>query len=399
MGFTYRGFDEGATAIATPRTPARRRRRVAIAVGAVAVVSTVTAVGFAAKGTAAPTVTVVADGLNNPRGLAFEDGHLWVAEAGTGGTECVPTPGGITNPSCYGLTGSIDRIDGGTVKRVFTGLESSAAPGGASAIGADGISISGDRLYAVFGESDFEVPEGLSPELTGVLFDEAGHLVRATTGDDGSDGLAPVSNVGAFDHAWSGLPANQILVPAQFPDANPYGVFADGRNIFVADAASNTLDEVDSRTGSEKILAFVPNPPHSDAVPTCVAEGPDGALYVGQLTGAGNGAGVANVYRWTAATGLKVWQTGFSAITGCGFGKDGSFYVTELDKVGFPPIGPPGGDVIKIAKNGTRTTLGTGQLFFPNGFAAGDDGAIYVSNWSVRPGSGAGPHGQVVRIG
>ena len=395
MGFTYRGFDDGLAAHEPRRESGRRRRRVAMAVIAVTAVSAVSAVGFAAKGTAAPTVTVVADGLNNPRGLAFADGHLWVAEAGTGGTECVTPPGGEL--TCFGLTGSIDRIDGGTVKRVFTGLESSAGKGGGSAIGVDGISTSGDRLYGVFGENDFTVPAGLSPELSGVLFDQTGHLVRGTTSDDGDAGLAPVSNVGAFDYAWSNQ--NKSLVPEQFPDANPYGVLADGRNIFVADAASNTLDEVDSRTGSEKILAFVPNPPQSDAVPTCVAEGPDGALYVGQLTGAGNGAGVANVYRWTAATGLKVWQTGFSAITGCGFGKDGSFYVTELDKVGFPPLGPPGGDVIKIAKNGTRTTLGTGQLFFPNGFAAGDDGAIYVSNWSVAPGSGPGPHGQVVRIG
>ena len=395
MRFAHHGTEGDLAAAAMPRASRRRRRRVGIAVVAVAAVSTVSAVGFAAKGTAAPTVTVVADGLNNPRGLAFEDGHLWVAEAGTGGTECVPTPGGESNPTCFGLTGSIDRIDGGTVKRVFTGLESSAGSGGGSAIGVDGISTFGDRLYAVFGLSDFEVPEGLSPELTAVLFDQAGHLVRGTTSDAG--GLAAVSNVGAFDYAWSNQ--HKSLVPEQFPDANPYGVLADGHHVFVADAASNTLDQVDSRTGSEKILAFVPNPPASDAVPTCVAEGPDGALYVGQLTGAGNGAGSANVYRWTASTGLKVWQTGFSAITGCGFGKDGSFYVTELDKVGFPPTGPPGGDVIKIAKNGTRTTLGTGQLFFPNGFAAGDDGAIYVSNWSVRPGSGPGPHGQVVRIG
>jgi sugar lactone lactonase YvrE len=396
MGITDRSFDGTVADGRARHVPWRGRRRIALAVVAVAAVSAVGAFGFASKGTAAPTVTVVADGLNNPRGLAFQDGHLWVAEAGAGGSECVPTPGGQSDPTCFGLTGSIDRIDGGTVKRVFTGLGSSAGSSGAFASGPNGIATSGDRLYAVLGDSDFTVPQGLSPELTATLFDQAGHLMRGSTGD-GDSGLAALSNVGAFDYAWSNQ--HKSLVPAQFPDANPYGVLADGSHVFVADAASNTLDEVNSHSGSEKILAFVPNPPQSDAVPTCVAEGPDGALYIGQLTGAGNGAGVANVYRWTASGGLTVWQTGFSAITGCGFGKDGSFYVTELDKVGFPPSGPPGGDVIKIAKNGARTTLGTGQLFFPNGFAAGDDGAIYVSNWSVRPGSGPGPHGQVVRIG
>lgn len=397
MHFTFSRYHDEGSGQDMARAPGHRRRRVAIAVVAVAAVSTVSAVGMAVKGRAAPTVTVVADGLNNPRGLAFHDGHLWVAEAGTGGAECVPTPGAPSDPTCFGLTGSIDRIDDGTVKRVLTGLESSAANGGGGAIGVDGISISGDRIYAIFGVSDFEVPAGLSPQLTAVLFDQAGHLMRAPTSNEEDAGLTNVSNVGAFDYAWSNQ--HKSLVPEQFPDSNPYGVLADGRHVFVANAASNTLDQVDSHTGSETILAFVPNPPASDAVPTCVAEGPDGALYIGQLTGAGNGAGVANVYRWTPSAGLTVWQKGFSAITGCGFGKDGSFYVTELTKVGFPPSGPPGGDVIKIAKNGTRTTLGTGQLFFPNGFAAGDDGAIYVSNWSVRPGSGPGPHGQVVRIG
>ena len=395
MRLAHRWFDRGFAATPTPRGSGWRRRRVAMAVVAVAAVSTVSAVGFAAKGTAAPTVTVVADGLNNPRGLAFVDGHLWVAEAGSGGSECLPTPGAPAVPTCFGLTGSIDRIDGSSVKHVFTDIASSAASNGGQAVGADGISVSGDQIYTVTAESDFAVPTGLSPALSAALFDQLGHLSRGSI-EEHDQSLSPVSNVGAFDYAWSNQ--HKSLVPAQFPDANPYGVFADGSHVFVADAASNTLDEVDSRNGSEKILAFVPNPPHSDAVPTCVAEGPDGALYVGQLTGVGNGAGVANVYRWTAGTGLTVWKTGFSAITGCGFGKDGSFYVTELDKVGFPPSGPPGGDVIKIAKNGTRTTLGTGQLFFPNGFAAGDDGAIYVSNWSVAPGSGPGPHGQVVRI-
>lgn len=395
MRFARRGFDRGLAAAAMRRVRGRRRRHVAMAVVTVAAVSSVSAVGFAAKGTAAPTVTVVASGLNNPRGLSFDrEGNLWVAEAGTGGSECLPTPGAPTNPTCFGLTGSLGRIDGSSVKRVFTDIASLAASNGGSAVGADGISVSGSQIYTAITESDFGVPAGLSPALTAALFDQLGHLMRGPVeGDDQS--LSAVSNVGAFDYAWSNQHKN--LTP-QFPDANPYGVFAEAHHEFVVDAASNTLDEVDSH-GNVRILAFIPNPPKSDAVPTCVAEGPDGALYLGQLTGGGNGAGVANIYKFTFAHGLSVWQTGFSAITGCGFGSDGSFYVTEFDKVGFPPSGPPGGDVIKIAKNGTRTTLGTGQLFFPNGFAAGKDGAIYVSNWSIAPGSGPGPHGQVVRIG
>jgi len=44
-----------------------------------------------------------------------------------------------------------------------------------------------------------------------------------------------------------------------------------------------------------------------------------------------------------------------------------------------------------------------GKLFFLSGFAAGSDGAIYVSNCSIAPAGGMGPQlcptgGQVVRI-
>ena len=62
-------------------------------------------------------------------------------------------------------------------------------------------------------------------------------------------------------------------------------------------------------------------------------------------------------------------------------------------------FGPdPSGAVIKVAPNGARTTLGTGHLFFPSGFAY-DNGAVYVSNWSIMPASnGDGPTGQLVKI-
>ena len=90
---------------------------------------------------------------------------------------------------------------------------------------------------------------------------------------------------------------------------------------------------------------------------------------------------------------------------GCGFDRDGAFYATEY-QVGWlneDPKANPAGDVVRIDRYGHRTHLGTGQLFYPSGFAAGSDGAIYVSNCSIAPASGMGPQlcqtgGQVVRI-
>jgi hypothetical protein len=91
---------------------------------------------------------------------------------------------------------------------------------------------------------------------------------------------------------------------------------------------------------------------------------------------------------------------GFLPDNSCGFGQ-GAFYVTEYYTKSLPA-----GDLIKISLNadgsaGTRTTMGGGQLKFPNGFAAGPDGSVYVSNNSTSPGVAQSPGaavGQVVRV-
>ena len=147
------------------------------------------------------------------------------------------------------------------------------------------------------------------------------------------------------------------------------------------------------------MLAVFPNPPVSDAVPTCIDQGPDGALYVGELTGGGNPPGSAVVWRVVPGHKPQVWHSDFTNITGCGFGRDGSFYVTEFQTQSLGSHDPHG-DVIRISPNGDRTSLGGGQIFLANGFAAGPDGSVYVSNWSVLPGTSpqGGPTGEVVRI-
>ena len=78
--------------------------------------------------------------------------------------------------------------------------------------------------------------------------------------------------------------------------------------------ASNTIDHV--RNGQVDVEKFVPNPQSSDAQPTCIAQGPDGALYVSQLTGRANPAGSANVWRFDPQSeDLDVWASGLTAVT------------------------------------------------------------------------------------
>jgi hypothetical protein len=353
--------------------------------------------GGSAAASSAPkaTVTTVVSGLDNPRGLAFGgDGRLYVAEAGHGGPNCLSSPGGAT---CVGLTSAITRINiaAGTSKRVITGLVSVAGSDGSGATGVDGISFLGRKVYGIEAASSAVVPpSGFPTWLLTAARNQLGRLIVGTT--DGR--WKAIADVGLHDYVWSGRHKN--LVPGQFPDANPYGVLALPDTRWVVDAASNTLDRV-SRSGQVSVVKFFPNPPASDAVPTCVAQGRDGALYIGELTGGGNAPGASIVWRYAPSTGkLTSWATGLTTVTGCGFGRDGHFYATELSSLGLDKAAPGTGLVVRVSAHSSSPVTVASGLNFPGGFAAGPDGSLYVSNWSVAPAHGpaGAPTGSVIRI-
>ena len=183
-------------------------------------------------------------------------------------------------------------------------------------------------------------------------------------------------------------------------DSNPYGLLAlPGRQVFT-DAGGNSLNAV-AANGSISNLAIFPNRtlpagPTFQAVPTCVAEGPDGSLYVGQLTGGPFLAGQATVFRVPAGGGTpEVFATGFTKIIDIAFGPDGSLYVLadQLERV--PAAGaagssrPPGRSAHSGSPDGaTKTTIvgpADSGLTAPGGIAIARDGSIYVTNPPCRP--------------
>jgi hypothetical protein len=342
---------------------------------------------------------VVVRGLNNPRQISitpFES--LLVAEAGTGGAYCLPFGEG-RGLSCLGMTGSISFVpnpgpsQATTPIRLVTGLLSIAAPNGAAATGASGLSTQHGTIYFVMtGLPPVELP----PELDTSML---GKLMRVQ--------LPGSPQVAADLHAYeiANDPDNQG------PESAPYQVLALPARVLVADAAGN--DVLQLRDGRLSTFAVLPNVQDGgcagrpndngttgcDAVPTGLAVGPDGSIYVGGLGGFTPGAG--RVYKLNGLTGeIEQQWAGLTAVNGVAVGPDGSIYASQL----FTAFGSAGpdfttGKVTRIRPDGTRTDTAVPA---PAGLGIAGH-SLYVSAWSTSPGGGLGvpdtdSSGQVWRL-
>src|SRR5438552_18714245 len=100
---------------------------------------------------AAPQVSVVASGLDSPRGVALSRGDVLVGEAGHGGDVCIPNP--IFGTNCIGLSSQISTVNPrtGAHHPIIAGLFSSLL-GGSEALGVDGISARGNQILAILAE-------------------------------------------------------------------------------------------------------------------------------------------------------------------------------------------------------------------------------------------------------
>jgi hypothetical protein len=120
-----------------------------------------------------------------------------------------------------------------------------------------------------------------------------------------------------------------------------------------------------------------------DTVPTGIAVGPDGALYVSTLTGFPFPEGGAVVYRMEDKDKdgdalepgeTTVFASGLTTATDLAFEKDGSLLVAQfsLDMLTEAP-----GNVVRI-KNGAMSVVGA-PLVSPTGITVLDDGTILVA--------------------
>ncbi len=358
-----------------------RGSRMVMVMGAAVAAAGLAAAG-APAGAGASGATVVATGLNNPRALALgPDGAIYVAEAGRAGATCLDKQ----QQTCIGTTSAVARLGGGKAQPVVTGVLSGGARDGTFATGVDGVSVASDGtiLMAVTA-----APECAPIKLPPPLSSQVGRVLAAKPG--------------AAPHALADVATIECTTNPDGTDrnSNPYGVYALGPDhALVLDAGGNDLLEV--KGSKAKVIAVFPKNGTNQSVPTSIAKGPDGQFYVGELAeGAGNGK--ARVFRVVPGSKPTVYKTGFTTITGLAFGPDKSMYVTELTTN--TRSQRPSGAVIKVAPDGTRTTLGQGTLFSPSGAVLDRSGNLYVSNFSVLPattpkkGPYGGRGGQVVRL-
>jgi len=392
------------------------RRIAAAAAAAVVVASLAGTVAVPAVAEATPAgvqETVIQGGLNAPRHVVLTRAGLVVTEAGTGGpagiSNCATGPateGPGTSQYCTGPTGDIFAI---------------SSPG---------------QTIPVLSNLPSVIEEAI-PEVTGPSAIAYGHGQEAVTIDDflvnpdGSNNLLPkpfasafgtlmlikgekteAVDIAAFAAAHPQSADSLGTVPGEVPwDSDPYDVVAYRGGWAVADAGANDLLYV-SATGRVSMLARFPavaeqvpagvlgNPAPitvgAQAVPTSVAIGPDGALYVGLLRGVPSNPGTAYIYRVVPGQQPVIWARGLTTVTAIAFDRQGRLLATEFNIGGLlsPPTVP--GALVRISNDGqTVTALPVPDLFQPTGVAVSADGTVYVSNY----GDSTPSHpGEIVKI-
>jgi hypothetical protein len=335
---------------------------------------------------------VIANGLDNPRGLTWNGGALYVAEAGIGGDgPCVVIRG---DSFCFGLTGAITRIKKGQKERIVTGLPSLALEdSGNEATGPHDVSLRGKLWFVTGLGGDPAFREGL---LEGA--DDLGMLFVMQRQGMGTFQLS--ADLAAYEEDVNPHDAEV--------DSNPYSVLTlkGNHGAIVVDAGGNTLLKVD-HDGDISGLKVFPDrsnplpfgPPLYQSVPTSVVQGPDGAFYVGELTGFPFPFGAANVYRvepdGDPFADPEVFESGFTNVIDIAFDHQGHLLVLEISKNGLGPGSPDPttGALIRVNHDSTRDELASDGLFMPTGLTVGPKGEIYISNCGVCAGGG-----EVIRI-
>jgi hypothetical protein len=332
--------------------------------------------------------TVIASGLDSPRGLLLRPGGtIDVAEGGTGGTtstvgltQQVPPPVG---PYTNGPTAKVERITrDGMRTTLAAGLPSSQLAAPISDVsGVAALAVLRGQTYALItgggaSRGNLQVPNG---------------VVRINR--DGT--TTQIADLSAYVHA------NPVANPEPDdfePDGDWFSMIAARGALYALDANRGELVRIDLNGQVSRVVDISASQGH--IVPTSLAYA-NGTFYVGNLgvSDPGEHQGQEKIFRVTPRGRISTTvATGLTSILGLAFDRRNRLYALEsYTGSDFPsPEARGTGDVVRIGRGGTRQVVATG-LTFPTALGFGPDGRLYVSNF----GYGFGPDGhagQIVRI-
>lgn len=250
--------------------------------------------------------------------------------------------------------------------------------------------------------------------LTGVPGDDTGQALYRVSKDNNR----VIADLFAFEKEHN--PDGAELI-----DSNPFDVHSmGGESALVADAAGNDLLKIDNR-GNIRVLALFPEVPVStanvkslfgcpgsgadlcglpemipaQAVPTSIAEGPDGSYYVGELKGFPAPTGESNIWRISQnASGAMcgtdsgcviAFDGGFTSIIDMAFDDNGNLYVAEIDENSWLAVelgAGAGGTINKCdPEAGTCTEVASGIPMLTS-ITFGKDGTLWATRNALVPG-------------
>jgi hypothetical protein len=331
-----------------------------------------------ARATAAVSSTVYATGFLFPRGLTFgDDGTLYVAEAGSAGSEstvgqCTQVIPGL-GPYVNGPTARISKVDRNGNRTTLASGFPSGRNGAGDVIGVADLAFQGGKLYALSAGGGCSHGSATSPSA----------VVRVEMNGDWS----VAADLSAYLAA---NPAAQPAVGDYEPDGTWYSMIQSRDGLVAVEPNHGELAEVNPRKGTVQRIVDV-SASQGHIVPTAVAER-KGAYYVGNLGRFPIVPGTQIILRVSRSGEVSVAATGFTTIVGLEFDHSGRLYVLETFPVaGFPT--PMTGRIVRVDRRGARDVIVDG-LFFPTAMRFGPDGALYVSN----KGFGPPQPGEILRV-
>jgi hypothetical protein len=356
----------------------------------------------------APVVEVFTRELDNPRGLQFgPDGKLYVAEAGSGGTESTADIcpdlqiGPPFGPYVNGPTARVSRIDRHGIRQtVIDGL-----PSGQTVIpdwqGVADVAFIDHRLFALVQGGGCSYGSATFPKSIIEVNTRTGHyrqvadlgaFRRAHPAALPDDDLEPEGVYFSLEAAFGKLyvvdvNAGQLLevrldgririvadFTAQFGHIAPSALAQAGPLLIVGNIFQFPI--VDGASGLFVVAPQIPFPP-SIAAKKFLAERP--------LTAQPSGLAAPT------HAGASEIASGLTAVIDLAFDHHGKLYALEMGNgqgSGFPD--PEAGRVVRVHPNGRKEVVLTG-LTFPTGMTFGRDRRLYISNKGFEiPSKGTG---------